>query len=307
MRTVKKLLFVGDVNIDIIMGGLPSLPVVDKEITCASFDITVGSCAVVCACAYASLGGDASFMGLAGNDEYGRFMVRSMDDFGIHTDLVRRTDKVRTGITVNLIYQDTRTQVTYPGTISEFDGREAGERELAGFEHLHFAGPYQQTKFRPEMTRVLKLARSMGVTTSLDPQWDATERWEFMDQWLPLLTYLFVNEGEAMSITRQPSAEQAVVALQARTPRAILKAGKSGAMVVIDGKLHKLPAPALKVVDTTGAGDCFNAGFLYATLEKGLPPVEAIRIGIATGSRSCMFPGGVAHRSSYDDVTRLLG
>ena len=75
---MKKVLFVGDINVDVLMGDLESLPVVDKEITCKSFDVAVGSSAVICAAAYASLGGDASFLGLAGKDDYGEFMVKSM-------------------------------------------------------------------------------------------------------------------------------------------------------------------------------------------------------------------------------------
>jgi sugar/nucleoside kinase (ribokinase family) len=305
-QTMKKVLFVGDINVDVMMGGLASLPIVDKEITCASFGITIGSSAAICACAYASLGGAASFLGLAGRDDYGDFMLRGMNEFGVQTHLVRRTDQVRTGVTVNLIYQSTRTQVTYPGTISEFDGADVGPEELKGFDHIHFAGPYQQTRFRPHVTRLLALAKSLRISTSLDPQWDATQTWEYMDQWLELLTYLFVNEGEAMSIAKAPTLEEACKALQARTHCAIVKAGKEGAMVFAEGAIRQVPAQRVDVVDTTGAGDSFDAGFLYATWEKNLPLLEALKIGSAAGSRSCMFPGGVEHRSSYDDLIRLL-
>ena len=303
---MKSVLFVGDINVDVIMGGLVSLPVVDKEIACSSFSVAVGSSAVICAAAYASLGGDASILGLAGKDDYGEFMIHSMNELRIKTQLVRRTDQVRTGVTVNLIHQSTRTQVTYPGTIGEFDGAGVGADDFKGFSHVHFAGPYLQTKFRPEITRLLNLAQSMNITTSLDPQWDPAEKWEHLDEWLPLLTYFFVNEGEAFSQTKTKTLEDACRALQARTKQAIVKAGKDGSLAFSGGKLHKSAARSVEVVDTTGAGDCFDAGFLFATLEKNLPLPEALKIGNAAGSRSCMFPGGVAHRSSYEDVVKFL-
>jgi sugar/nucleoside kinase (ribokinase family) len=303
---MKKLLFIGDINVDVLMGGLESLPVTDKEITCQSFDIAVGSSAVICAAAYASLGGNASFLGLAGQDDYGHFMIRSMNELRINTDLVQRTNTVKTGVTVNLIYQSTRTQVTYPGTICEFDGATVTGNEFKGFDHVHFAGPYLQTKFRPHITRLLKNARDVGATTSLDPQWDQTEQWEFLDQWLPLLDDLFVNEGEAMSLTQTKTLEDAARNLATKTKNAILKAGPNGSMLFADGKLLTSPAKAVKVVDTTGAGDCFDAGFLFATLEKNLPPQEALKFANATGSRSCLFPGGVAHKSSYTDILQFL-
>jgi ribokinase len=208
-------------------------------------------------------------------------------------------------VTVNMIHGNTRTQVTYPGTITEFDGTQIDAETLDGFDHIHFAGPYQQTKLRPEITRILKLAQARKMTTSLDPQWDASEKWEHMDQWLPLLTYLFVNEGEALSMTKARSLNEACKTLQGRTNLAVLKAGKDGSMVFVDGKIHTVPARSVKVVDTTGAGDCFDAGFLFATFEKKMPVQEALKIGNATGSRSCMFAGGVAHRSTYDDIVKF--
>ena len=228
------------------------------------------------------------------------------DDFKIDTGLVRRTNRVKTGVTVNLVYQNTRTQITYPGTISEFDGADVGEKELRGFSHIHFAGPYQQTKFRPHIARILGLAKSMNISSSLDPQWDASEKWEHMDEWLPLLSYLFVNEGEAMSLAKANSLDDACRALAGRTRCAIVKAGKLGSMVMDGGTILKIPTRQVNVVDTTGAGDSFDAGFLYATFEKNLPLGEAMKIGNATGSRSCMFTGGVGHRSTYSDVLRFI-
>jgi sugar/nucleoside kinase (ribokinase family) len=98
-----RALFIGDICVDIMMGGMESLPIVDREITCKSFEVTLGGSTVLCACAFAALGGSASFLGLAGNDDYGDFSIRGMQSFGINTDLVRRTNEVKTGVTLNLI------------------------------------------------------------------------------------------------------------------------------------------------------------------------------------------------------------
>jgi sugar/nucleoside kinase (ribokinase family) len=300
------VLFVGDINVDVIMGGLASLPVVDREITCESFDVTMGSTAVLAACAYAALGGRSAFLGLAGRDEYGEFMVRGLEARGVDTRLVRRTDRVRTGVTVNLVYGSTRTQVTYPGTIAEFEGRDVDAAALAGARHVHFAGPYQQTKFRPEIARLLDLAAGLGISASLDPQWDATERWEHMDEWLPRLAYLFVNDSEAVSITRASSPEAACLELGRRTRLAVVKTGPAGAMVAVDGALRRVPGYPVTVVDTTGAGDNFDAGFLYATLERGDGPVRACAFANAVAGLSCEVVGGTTARSTCDRVLTFM-
>ncbi|HLV00097.1 MAG TPA: carbohydrate kinase family protein [Acidobacteriota bacterium] len=303
---MKTVLFVGDINIDIIMGGLTTLPVVDREITCSSYDVTLGSAAAICACAYASLGGDASFAGLAGMDDDGEFMLRGMKSFGVNTDLVRRTHKVRTGVTVNLIYEDTRSQVTYPGTIAEYDGSELTEELLGRFDHLHLAGPYQQTRFRPRISVVLDLARRLGKTTSLDTQWDPTETWEFLDDWLPVLDYLFLNEDEALSFTGVADPEKALLKLAGRTAMPVIKLGPRGALVICDGQPVRIPAKKVEVVDTTGAGDTFDAAFLFGRLEKGMDVIAAARFGNAAAGRSCTFPGGVEARSSYEAVLEFI-
>jgi sugar/nucleoside kinase (ribokinase family) len=303
---MKKVLFVGEINVDVMMGGMPTPPIVDREVPATSWEVVLGGSTMLCACSYASLGGDVSFAGLAGKDEYGDFMLRGMSEFGLKTDLVRRSTEVRTGVTVNMISVNTRTQATYPGTIEEYDGAELDEAALGRFDHVHFAGLYLETRLRPHMTRILETARRLGVTVSIDPQWDSTEKWEYIDEWLPLLTYLFVNEDEAVSITKASCPEQALVALSARTKFPLVKIGKEGALILVDGKVVPVKGREVKPVDTTGAGDSFDAGFLYATIEKGMAPLDAVRFANATAARSCLFTGGTQARSSYDDVLQFM-
>lgn len=304
---MKQVLFIGDINVDIILGGLESFPVVDREVNCESYELTLGSSAVICACNYAALGGKAWFLGLAGRDAYGEFMVRGMSEFGVNTEFVRWTNRVKTGVTVNLIYQSTRTQVTYPGTIAELEATDVGESLIKRFDHIHFAGPYQQTKFRGDITRLLELAEKMGVSTSLDPQWDPRQRWDFMDEWLPLLSYFLPNEDEALSITRKSSIAEACETLALRTSCPVVKMGKEGAYISSEGRLMRVPAVSVEVVDTTGAGDAFDAAFLFSILEKNERLVEAVRFANAAAARSCLFRGGVNARSTYDQILDFMG
>jgi sugar/nucleoside kinase (ribokinase family) len=303
---MKPTLFIGDINVDIMMGGLESFPIPDREVSCASFDVALGSSAVIAACTFAALGGQSAFLGLAGRDAYGDFMLDGMKDFGIDVSLVVRTDKVKTGVTVNLIHGGQRTQVTYGGTIPELDGAPINKNTFVGLGHVHFAGPYLQTKLRPHVTRLLKTARECGLTTSLDPQWDATEKWKFIDEWLPLLDYFFPNSDEARSITKSATAEDACLKLSARTRRVVVKVGKDGAMLADGGSLVTVRPPQIKIVDTTGAGDALDSGFLYAIQVRQMPLRDALRFAVATASRSCTFVGGTAARSSYDDVMQFM-
>jgi len=303
---MKRVLFVGDINVDIIMGGMESMPIPDREITCRAFDTVMGSSAVICASAYAALGGHAAMLGLAGTDELGEFMMRGMQTQGIDTHLIQRTSETKTGVTVNLIHGRTRTQITYPGTITEFDGSNIGRSTLRGFDHVHFAGPYLQTRFRPHIHRLLGLAQEMNISASLDPQWDATEQWQGLESWLPLLTWFFPNADEAISICHAANAREACAALARRTRQPLVKAGREGSFVWNNSRVMAMPMIDVPVVDTTGAGDSFDAGFLYAILEKSMSLRKAVQFATATAARSCMFAGGVSARSSYSDVIQIL-
>jgi sugar/nucleoside kinase (ribokinase family) len=200
---------------------------------------------------------------------------------------------VRTGVTVNLIHGSTRTQITYPGTIAAFDGSWIGPELVAGFDHVHMAGPYLQTRFRRRIAGVLEMCRERGLTASLDPQWDPEERWEHMDVWLPLLDTLFVNEAEARSLSRRDSIEEAAAELNRRTACAVVKAGPEGSLVWIDGAVRRVPAASVEVVDTTGAGDTFDAAFLFARLERKLSLEEACRFANRIAGESCRHTGGL--------------
>ena len=300
------VLFVGDINVDIMMGGLETFPVPDREVFCSSFEMVMGSSAVISACAYAALGGSTAFLGLAGNDEYGEFMLNGLRERGIDLSQVRRSDAVKTGVTVNLIHGRQRTQVTFPGSIAAFDGADVQADVFRGIQHVHFAGPYCQTKFRPELTRLLSMARQAGLTTSLDPQWDPSGTWAHMDEWLGLLTYFFPNRDEAQAITGADSAAEACLRLAQRTACPVLKDGKHGALLVVDGKTVTFPAPVVRVVDTTGAGDTFDAAFLYATLVMRQTPAQAANFANAAAARSCTFVGGTGARSTCADVLKLM-
>ena len=301
----KKVLFAGDINVDIIMNGLYSNPVPDKEVSCKEYYVTAGSSAFICGAAFSFLGGKASMTGLCGKDGNGEFMMKALKQFKIGTELVERTDKVATGVTVNLIKDSVRTQITYLGTIAAFNGKLFNKKTLSNYKHIHFAGPYQQTNFRPKITKLLKLAKSLDVTTSMDPQWDATEKWEYMKEWLKHLTWIFVNQDEAKSITGIKNPKKACHKLAELTNCPVVKLGKDGAMGYVNRKFETGEPFKVKVKDTTGAGDNFAAGFLFATLEKEMRMKDALRFGNAVGSRSCAFVGGTGARSTYRDIVKF--
>ncbi len=303
---MRPVVFLGDFNVDIILDGLAGPPAPDREVGCASFDMVLGASCCIAAVAYGHLGGAGALCGLSGDDAFGDFMRARLAEAGIRSDLVGRHPEARTGVTVNLMQAGGRVQVTYAGAMGRFSAEDIDPAMFDGLGHLYVSGIYQADALRLGVGGLLSRARNAGATTSLDCQWDPSEKWQGLDEWLPHVSWLLVNVQEAASMTGRADPGEALEALAGRTPCPVIKAGPAGAWVLDDGRPLLVPARPVRVVDTIGAGDNFNAAFVFAVLEKGLPVVDAVKVANAAAGRSCTFRGGTDARSSWEDVMRFM-
>lgn len=301
----EEVLFIGDINVDLIFGGLESSVQEDKEIMADIFFRTMGSSAVISSVAYSSLGGQANLCGLVGNDDNGSYMLKALDEFGIGRSLVSVDKKTPTGVTVNLIYGQTRSQVTYPGTIAKFKGPELSET-LSLYRHVHFSGIYQQKSFLPHIVPTMKYLKKLGVSISLDTQWDTTEKWKYLDEIYPFLDYLFINKDEALSIAGVGDVPSALEFFAEKVSISLIKLGHKGVCYFENNQARNIPSYPAKIIDTTGAGDAFAGGFLYAIYVGKSGVLEAVHYASAVAARNCEFHGGVGARSTDMDIQKKL-
>jgi ribokinase len=170
--------------------------------------------------------------------------------------------------------------------------------------HLHIGSWFLLDHLRPDAPGLLAAAREARLTTSLDPNWDPAERWDDgLRESLPWLDLVFPNEAELTRIVGTDDPETAAVAL-ARSGRLGVAGPGSGPMVVVkrgaegafaataDGVVARVGAYPVTALDTTGAGDAFDAGFLASWLD-GAAPIEALRAGAVAGALSTLAVGGV--------------
>jgi ribokinase len=295
----KKVLFAGDANIDLVFSGLAGSLQEDKEVFCDGYTSALGGSCTITAAAYARLGGVCDFYGLLGEDDNGQFVTHSLADAGVGLDHLQYTRKVNTGITVSMIHGTSRTQVTFSGCLGEVNESKAIMQNIASYSHIHISGVYGTPAFLPEIAAVLQTARANGVSTSLDTQWDSSGKWEHAQQWLPLLTWLFVNDSEAISLSSSlwgKDVGSLTIAeiwemLAEKTPCPVIKMGPQGAFAA---KRLFPPVEVDRILDTTGAGDSFAAGFLFATLQKGYDLPQAMHFAQASGALACTFTGGTS-------------
>ena len=303
----KRVLVIGELNVDLIVSGLSTLPVLGQELVCTGLSRVLGSSSAIFSRALAGVGAQVGFMGKVGDDENGRFMVGQLQELGIDTADVLVDPGTQTGITISLTYPGEKAQITYPGSISAYRPEEVNLEAFAEYGHLHMASLYLQTGLRPAMPDLLLRAKALGLSTSLDPGWDPAGRWgEDLFEALEAVDILFLNEHEAKALGGETSADTALRDLADRVPVVLCKLGAGGAMMALGRELDGVAAHRVTVLDTTGAGDSFDAGFIYRHVVERRSPVDALRFANACGAIAVTRVGGASSVPSSTDVEAFL-
>lgn len=304
---VKRVLVAGELNVDLILQGYQAFPVPGKEVLVDDFVMTLGSASAICAMGLARLGGPVAFLSVVGADPWGAYCVETMRAAGIDVSRVVVDPAVKTGVTVSLTSaQRDRALVSYLGSIAALEGAAIADAAFRGFDHLHVSSYFLQQKLRPSCAAVFARARAAGLSTSLDPGFDPGQRWEAdLKETLREVDLFFPNEVELRGITGTDDVREGLVRLENGHTRTIAKLGARGAATLVEGTLVEVAAFPVEPVDTTGAGDSFDAGFLHAWL-AGRPLAECLRWGSACGSLSARGSGGTGHQADRAEVERLL-
>jgi sugar/nucleoside kinase (ribokinase family) len=301
---MKPVLVIGDLNADLILTGLSDHPRYGREVVVRGCRMTLGGSAAIFACGLAALGHPVRFLGKVGQDATGDMLLDRMRARGVDVSGVRRDAKVGTGIAVAFTHTDDRALVSYLGTIATTGPRDVPVDSWSKYAHLHLTSPFLQLALRDRFATLLQSAKKAGLTTSLDPGWDPRERWD-LDSIYPWLDVLLVNELEAKALTGIGRPTRAAGKLGERVPLAIVKTGPKGAVASFSGKQIGAPSYPVVPVDTTGAGDTFDAGFLDAWL-LGRPLEEALAFGCACGALSTTKPGGYEGQPDRAHAYRLM-
>jgi sugar/nucleoside kinase (ribokinase family) len=303
----KKILVIGELNVDLIVTGLASLPTFGQELTCTGFSRALGSSSAIFARALAGLGAQVDFMGKVGNDDNGRFMLAQLHEIGIGTQNVLVDPTIQTGVTISLTYPHEKAQITYLGSIADYRLSDVNLGVLGDYTHLHMASVYLQTGLRPAFPELLRRARNLGLTTSLDPGWDPEEAWNgVLQEALSAVNILFVNEHEVRAMAKMASVRQAASSLARNVELVVAKLGADGALLADRSGRLEIPALPVQVVDTTGAGDSFNAGFIYGYILEGGSKAEALRFANACGAIAVTRVGGASSVPAASEVEIFL-
>src|SRR5512136_1649008 len=296
---------VGELNADLILRGnvTPTFGQVEQIIDDAT--LTIGSSSAIFACGAARLGLRVAFIGKAGADEFGRFMLRELQQRGIDTRGVVIDPSLPTGLSVILSRPSDRAILTHLGSIAALRFDEIDLALLPRARHLHLGSYYLLDALRPDVPRLFDEAKACGLTISIDTNYDPTEKWESgLRETLQRVDIFLPNETELLAITREDSIEAGLDRLS-EIPVVAVKLGARGAIARSGSQIFRADSIPVKVVDTTGAGDSFDAGFVYAYLARqDLAP--ALRFACACGSLSTRAAGGTAAQATRAEALAAL-
>jgi sugar/nucleoside kinase (ribokinase family) len=310
------ILVIGEINPDIVVADPDPVPVFDEvERVVQSIHMTVGSSSAIFACGAARLQLRVAFFGVVGDDPFGRFMLDALRARGIDVSACL-VDPVRsTGATVILTSGRDRAILTEMGTIGAMDVDAVPEALVARARHIHSGCFYLQETSRERLPGFFAAARARGITTSFDTNWDPSGSWDGgVGAMLRAADVFFPNAAEARRIAGLEDVEAAARALARMGavgrddggPIIAVKLGSEGALACrADGPLIRVPAMTVEPVDTTGAGDSFNGGFLRAWLD-GADVRACLRSGAVTGALSTRRLGGIDGQPTLDEARRAL-
>ena len=303
------ILVVGDANVDLVLTGdvVPRFGQEEQLLDASS--LVLGSSAGIVAHGLARLGVPVALVACVGDDEFGRFTLAALD--GVDTSFVRVVPGETTGLSVILSAPEDRSILTAKGAMVRVTAADVLAAVDAGaFTHVHFASFFLLPGLAASLPALLPELRSRGLTISLDTNWDPAGEWLGLDAVLPHVDVFLPNLEELRAVSPgHDSDEQAASALVDASPglAVVVNAGRDGGWSVrSESPALSAPGLVLDVVDTTGAGDSFDAGYLAALHFGETDERIRLRWATAAGSLSTRVAGGSGAHATRDEIAAHL-
>jgi len=305
MKTLD-VVVVGELNADLILQEIQSFPEIGKEKLAKDMMLTMGSASAILATNIARLGLKVGFVGKIGRDSLGELVLNTLQARNVDCSGIDVDEKVKTGITVVMSFPDDYAMLTYMGAMEDFSLDDINFDYIRKSRHMHLSSYYLQPKMRTGCAELFRKAKQMGLTTSLDPGWDPDEAWtEEIFEVLDHVDVFLPNEQEALFISKTNNLEEALLKLNQHASIVVVTQGSKGAVCRLNNNVIKAGVFSIEPKDTTGAGDSFNAGFLYQWLQGG--EIDKCMIyGSACGAIATTKMGGSTASPTVDELEEFL-
>jgi ribokinase len=292
---LKKVTVFGDINVDVLMS-ISSYPQPGEDATAEKVILRPGGSAANTALALTKLGVKTNMIGRTGDDTWADIALEPLTKAGVDIRSIRRDPDKPTGlIFIPVTANGERTMFSYRGANLRISPSEIEPQTLANSSILHLSGynflvsPQKEASYR-----ALELAQNMGIDLSMDiGTVPAVQAKPELERILPLLNLVILGSDEAGDLLSSQTSEEAIPALLERGVRMVaFKLGQDGCIVADRTGMYRLPAFEVETVDTTGAGDAFCAGMLFARLHDLSLPAAGLLANALGGLATTVWGGG---------------
>ncbi|MGH9452507.1 MAG: carbohydrate kinase family protein [Terriglobia bacterium] len=284
---------VGELNLDLILYGLPQELPPERELLASGLTLTLGSSSAIFAHNLARLGSRVGFISRIGTDPLGQISLERLAESGVDASRVKKVEgPASTGLTVILPHAGFRNILTYPGTMLEMCFEDLDVDYLKDSRHFHLSSFFLHRALLPRIFDLFRAMKSAGLSTSLDINDDPDDRWD-SGLWdvLSQVDIFLLNERELKKVTGKPDLKSGAECLSKAVPFLVVKLGAKGGCLYYQGKDLKRPALPVTVADSVGAGDSFDAGFIHQFVQ-GAGPALCLEYANLAGAFSTTRPGG---------------
>ena len=293
---------VGDLNADIILQGdvEPAWGQVEKLVD--EGYVRLGGSSSIFAHGAARLGLRVAFIGKIGDDALGHMCLDELNAVGVDTSGVVVDPKLRSGFGVALAKGTDRAILTYLGSIAELTLDDINWDIVRNAQHMHTGAFFLLKKLMRDYALLARRAKQHGLTVSLDTNYDPLQQWYTFGA-LQAVDWFMPNENELKLITGKNGIPVALESL--KDTGVVVKRGTDGASLYHAGQVLSVDAYLVDAVDATGAGDSFDAGFIYG-LSQGYSLIHCLQWGAAAGALSTRQAGGTAAQPTTEEVRTFL-
>ena len=295
----------GELNLDLILYGLPEQLPTEREFLADRLMVTLGSSSAILAHNLAALGARVAFASLIGGDPLGEIALQRLSEAGVDVSQVKKASGRSTGLTVILQHEGRRRILTYPGTMADMTPADLDMKFLSSARHFHLSSFFLQPRLRPHVAGLFREMKAAGLSTSFDTNDDPEDRWQGVFEVLPHVDVFLPNEREALRLTSAGDVKSAVDKLASRVPVLAVKLGAQGALARRGKEEFRSPPVKVTPVDPVGAGDSFDAGFLYQYV-RGADLPTCLQYGNLAGALSTTMPGGTEAFRERDGIARFF-
>lgn len=296
-----EILIPGHYFCDVIFTGIPGFPALGTELYTEKLTVVPGGC-LNSVTALTRLGVNTGWLGTLGSDLFSRYISGLITQENIDRRWLTERDEPLQRVTVSLSYPHDRAFVTYVDPAPDLLDATQHAVENEECDHLHFTGLMVDARV-PDL---LRACHERGITVTMDCQHrPETLADPLVREILPLLDIFMPNAAEAMHLTETTSIEAAARLLRGYAPFLVIKDGGNGAQAWQGDQYVHIPALPVEVIDTTGAGDVFNAGFL-AAYRAGYDLPTCLKWGNICGGLSTTGYGGCSAAPNRETVEKYL-